>query len=422
MPIRVIGVNGGCAYDIRLVVGYAAGLQYESGTTPVRKADIINLSLGGGACSLADQDVYDQARRAGTIIVAAAGNSASSAPSYPAAYDGVISVSATNSLNAPSSYSNYGAHIDVAAPGGDDIDVNGDGLSDGIASTDGDDSAGFTQFTYKLKMGTSMAAPHVSGVLALMKSVNPSLGPDDVDRIIARGDITRDLGAPGWDERFGYGLLDASLAANVAIFGATSVGQAQLATAPTSLEVVAGSTTRRLVIRDAGGGGLVVNEVSANQPWISITGQTIDDAGLGSYEVVVNQSSLEPGEHIAAITVRSSAGSMEVPVTASVDSYSVSSDVGLQHVILLDSSTSRVVDHQAVTAANGFYTYRFNSVASGSYRVRAGTDFDNDGVICDGGESCGEHASFDVSADVIGVDFVSGFGNNERRMPGGQPY
>ena len=86
---------------------------------------------------------------------------------------GVISVAAVDAQRQRASYSNTGASIDIAAPGGNyGVDQNGDGYPDGVLSTGG---LGGGEAGYTFLVGTSMAAPHVSGVIALMKSVNPAL-------------------------------------------------------------------------------------------------------------------------------------------------------------------------------------------------------------------------------------------------------
>ena len=86
------------------------------------------------------QNLYDQVRDLGVIVVAAAGNEGSSTPAYPASYDGVFSVSAVDTQQRVTSYSNTGSGIDVAAPGGDgSADLNGDGYPDGVLSTGSSD-------------------------------------------------------------------------------------------------------------------------------------------------------------------------------------------------------------------------------------------------------------------------------------------
>ena len=137
-------------------------------------------------------------------------------PEYPAGFDGVISVSAVGSTRSLAPYSNFGSTIDVAAPGGDfRRDIDGDGFPDGVLSTFFEDGSGFG---YAFYQGTSMAAPHVAGVLALMLGINPGLTPFDIDNAINAHEITEDIGS---SQFFGDGLIDATRAVN---FAATEVG------------------------------------------------------------------------------------------------------------------------------------------------------------------------------------------------------
>src|SRR5262249_30809520 len=153
---------------------------------------------------------------------AAAGNQATSAPSYPAAYDNVVSVAAVDLNRNPAPYSNFGSTIDVAAPGGDtSVDRNADTFADGVLSTLADDTVSPLAFGYVFYQGTSMATPHVSGVFALMRSVNPSLTPASIDALLASGKLTNDLLAPGFDAQTGWGLIDAQAAVIAA--GGTAV-------------------------------------------------------------------------------------------------------------------------------------------------------------------------------------------------------
>ncbi|MET0335989.1 MAG: S8 family serine peptidase, partial [Rhizobacter sp.] len=247
MPLRVLGAGGGTTYDIMQAMLYAANLTNATGARPTQRADIINLSLGGGGFSQAEQNVFNQVRAAGVIIVASAGNEHTTTLSYPASYDGVISVSAVNIRKTLTSYSNSGSRVDVAAPGGDSGDVNGDGYSDEVLSTAGDDSSGQINYVYAFKSGTSMAAPHVAGVIALMKSVVPGLTPDTVDTLLAAGRLTVDIGTPGRDDLYGHGLIDALKAVQAAQnIGGTA--PALLVAAPGALNFAPGITTQALTV------------------------------------------------------------------------------------------------------------------------------------------------------------------------------
>jgi serine protease len=224
MPLRTLGVGGGgYDYDIEQAVRFAAGLANDSGTVPPRRADVINLSVGGPGFSPGSQAVYDQARAAGVVIVAAAGNDGIDEMNYPAAFPGVIAVGAVDINKVRAWYSNFGSWISVVAPGGNTgQDVNGDGRPDGVLSTATTDSSGMLVNDYATWMGTSMAVPHVAGVIALMKAVNPGLTPQRVADLLASGALTDDLGAPGKDDQFGYGLINASKAVTAAGGGSGS--------------------------------------------------------------------------------------------------------------------------------------------------------------------------------------------------------
>jgi len=119
----------------------------------------------------------------------------------------VISVSAVGPTKALAPYSNFGSSIDVAAPGGDFTrDVDGDGFPDGVLSTFFSDAHGFGYGCYQ---GTSMATPHVAGVLALMLGINPGLTPADIDNALNAHEITENIGSAQF---FGNGLIDAARA------------------------------------------------------------------------------------------------------------------------------------------------------------------------------------------------------------------
>ncbi len=142
--VRALGVDGGTTYDVDSSAS-ATPRGFPTIRTPFRRvAPTSSISVSARASRLkSEQNTIDQVRNAGVIVIAAAGNEASSNPSFPAAYTGVVSVAATTITRTRASYSNFGPTIDVAAPGGNSAtDVNGDGIGDGVVSTIGDDTHG----------------------------------------------------------------------------------------------------------------------------------------------------------------------------------------------------------------------------------------------------------------------------------------
>jgi len=178
LPVRVLGKCGGTTADINDAIRWAAGLPVPGVPANVNPARVLNLSLGGsGACSQSPstQSAVDDAVAAGATVVVAAGNSAQDAANFtPASCDQVMTVAASDYRgHLVSRYSNFGATVEIMAPGGDvQRDDDGDGNPDGVLSTiDGG---------YAFYNGTSMAAPHVVGVAALMLAEEPALTPAEV--------------------------------------------------------------------------------------------------------------------------------------------------------------------------------------------------------------------------------------------------
>ncbi len=422
MPLRVLGRGGmGTLYDINQALLYAAGLPNDSGTVPAQKADVINLSLGGGGYSQMTQEVLNQVRAAGGIVVAAAGNEASATPGYPASYEGVISVSAVDLNAAPAPYSNFGAYVDVAAPGGDTgRDLNGDGNPDGVLSSAGDDSGGGIVYNYKFYQGTSMATPHVAGVIALMKSVYGALTPAQVDNLLATGRMTRDLGAAGRDDRYGYGLIDAAKAvAEAQSLAGGGTLPPRLMVIPEALNLGFSDTSARLMLANGGGGDLSISSAGADEPWLALSEEAVDPVtGLGTYRITVDRGSLGVGTHRATLSFVSAANTLTVPVILQVSDGGPAGDAGYQYVLLIDSGTNRAVAGRAGRFENGVLAYSFSNVPFDSgqrYIVISGSDMDNDGFICDAGESCGAYLALDMPVEIgagselAGLDFSSGF-------------
>jgi serine protease len=413
MPVRVIGKNGGSSYDVMQGIRYAAGMANDSGTLPARRADIINLSLGCQNCfSASEQTLFNQVRAAGVIVVAAAGNESTSQLLYPASYAGVVSVSAVAIDSSRAPYSNFGSMIDVAAPGGDiSRDRNADGYADGILSTLVSSSLGSD---YRFYQGTSMAAPQIAGVVALMKAVHPGLTPSDFDAMLASGLLANDLGAAGRDDVYGWGLIDAAKAVLAAQSAASGVTSAALSAKPGRIDFGAVVPTATLELTKLGSGSLAVASVVSDEAWLTVTPAAIDANGLGSYTLNVGRSGLGAGSYSATVTATSNTGTVaKIPVSMQVGTGPVQANSGRYWILLMDEN-SELVQQVATNGTNGQYDFRFDGLAAGTYTIFAGTDSNWDDFICDDGEVCGAYptlglpATLEVSGDRHGLDFNVG--------------
>ena len=176
LPVRVLGKCGGYTSDIADAIVWASGGSVPGVPANPNPARVLNLSLGGtGACDTATQNAINSALAAGTVVVVAAGNSNSDASGFtPANCNGVITVAATGRQGQRASYSNYGATVEISAPGGSDGQAILSTLNNGTTSPNP------SGYDYVYYMGTSMATPHVAGIASLMLSLDPSLTPAQV--------------------------------------------------------------------------------------------------------------------------------------------------------------------------------------------------------------------------------------------------
>jgi subtilisin family serine protease len=194
MPVRVLSYqSGNCSGDLSDV---AAGIVWAVD----HGADVINLSLGVTSPSMLLENATYYAYSNGVTVVAAAGNSGAAGLTYPARYPWVLSVGSTNELDLRNSNSSTGAELDLMAPGSNILStlptytLTGSGRNYGTLS------------------GTSMSAPHASAAAALLLGWDPARFDHPLKVYEALTATAQDLGAAGWDNQTGFGLLDIRLA------------------------------------------------------------------------------------------------------------------------------------------------------------------------------------------------------------------
>ncbi len=192
LPVKVLDERGE-GDDARIAAGITWAVEHG--------ADVINLSLGAAGASEVLGTAVRYAMTRGVVVVAAAGNWGDRTPIYPAAYDGVVAVTATDAAGNLAYFNSFGPWVDVAAPGWL------------LTSTKAmfDKRAGYTSdLDRHAPSGTSFAAPLVSGAAALVLGDRPDASPASVGEALRAS--ARDAGIPGVDDAYGHGLLDAAAA------------------------------------------------------------------------------------------------------------------------------------------------------------------------------------------------------------------
>lgn len=218
-PLRVLGKCGGYDSDIIDAITWASGGTVSGVPANANVAKVINMSLGGsGACTSATQSAITAAVNRGTTVVVAAGNDNDNAAGYsPASCNNVITVAATGRSGSRASYSNYGSIVDISAPGGDMSTAT----ANGIYSTLNSGTKTPSSESYAYYQGTSMATPHIVGLVALMKSANSSLTPAQIETALKNN--ARAL--PGTcSGSCGAGLADATKTVQAVASGGGSTG------------------------------------------------------------------------------------------------------------------------------------------------------------------------------------------------------
>ena len=263
VPLRALGRCGGSIADINDAMRWAAGMPVPGAPNNPNPVKVINMSLGAGAACTqapATQSAIDDVVALGVTVVVAAGNEAQNAANtFPASCNNVITVAASDyNGDLVTRYSNFGAVVDIMAPGGDTrADEDNDGNPDGVLSMV---EGGYAYFN-----GTSMATPHVAGVAALLIAQEPTLTPQDIENLLETNALPRS--AAQCPRPCGAGLLNA----DITVGGPPPPPPLQLTVSPTEFELDEGDTDVLTATLTQGGTAVAGETVrfSSNDPQVA---------------------------------------------------------------------------------------------------------------------------------------------------------
>jgi serine protease len=338
-PLRALGKCGGALTDIADAIRWAAGLDVAGVLPNPTPARVISLSLGSTEqCTAHTQSAVDAAIAAGSVVVAATGNESDIELISPANCRGVIAVTAHTINGENADYANIGTATTISAPGGGSPIVLGSGgatddsnwtgyyiwstLLYGATDPSSFDAQGRTGAAYGGFTGTSVAAPHVAGAAALVKSLLPSASVDQVRgflvnnvRAFPAGSACATGGA--FQGMCGAGLLDVSAAVSRAVLSAAPV----IVSGPQSLSIVEGQTAT-LAVTAAGAATLTyqwkrngVDIAGATSPSYTTPALSVGDSGT-RYSVSVTNAlgSVTSPEATVTVTPVSTGGPVSPPV------------------------------------------------------------------------------------------------------------
>lgn len=325
MPIKVLGASGSGSFS-----AIANGITWAVDNG----ADVISLSLGGSSGSSTLQSAVDYAWSRNVVVVAAAGNSNTSAASYPAFYTNCIAVGSTDQNDARSSFSNFGSWVDVAAPG-----------SSILSTYDGN--------TYATLSGTSMAAPAVAGLAGLLWAKN-GLTASNVSIRNAIESTTDPVGT--W---VSFGRINAARALGTTGGGGGGGGTTATNYAPTSLQVFAGTIA----------GGSVTSLASSDNLRFDLRSAASGSRRVVDYDAIFSGINRGTGVASIAVTVENNM-SLSGALTVYLYNYSTGSytQIGSQNLGTADTSTT-----YTVTTNAGNFISSTGEARIGYYRTRTGT-------------------------------------------------
>ena len=377
MPLRVLGADGGTSYDLIQALRYAAGLKNDSGHYPSKPADIINLSLGGIEFSAAEQATINEVIQSGAIIVAASGNQGREQVNYPAAYQNVIAVGATNSQGSVSTYSNSGQFIDLVAPGGECLDTTCSGGVNSMGATGRLSTLSDQRQPKWVRLaGTSMAAAHISAMLGIARSYLPALDAFEFTKLLKKGQVTLNsnerYASPTFNQLTGWGALDSKKLLelmdtsdlNLGGIWANQTDVALLPSQQTNLTLTTrGSETPSILQASTGSKELKV-ELDSNILKISA------NADFQEQEKI-----LVSGVNMKPLTVRAYPHSFTQQRST------------IHHLYIKKSTEAGSVDIGRALQ-HTYDWHAFIETDASLHGIQASTDIDYDGVHCEPGEFC----------------------------------
>ena len=429
LPLRVCGSDrsengGGCSsYDQLQAFYYLQGKNNDSGevydATTFGDVEIINMSLGGGGNNQIICDEIVNLKNAGIFVVASAGNEGNSAIRFPASCEYAFSVSSTKYDEQLSTFSSFNDYVDIAAPGGQvSEDLDGNDIGDGIlaysfknSSHDGNDYKGLQVYN-----GTSMAAPHVSGYFGLIKYLDSDITFDELDLLLKSGQLTKDIGSPGKDDLFGYGLMDMHKGLNLLSTGVDFTSLAYPILSPGKVFMGYALEEKSFEITKVGNGDLEITSVEIQDinDVLTYEASDVDIDGFGTYKALINRTNLSDGSFISLIKFSfSNETYASIPVLYSSGNSKEKETVD-QLWICAVNDDDEIIPCDVMQMERGVAAFRIREVPNDTYtQVFACTTLEDnlsfsDSGICGPGDLRGEYqgANFTVSgSDVTGINF-----------------
>ena len=391
LPVRVLSEEGNNGTAVSEALKYFSGEPNISGEVydnSTGNLAALNLSLGACVDETYPFEDYQicqsisKIRDAGISVVVAAGNcdcNGSVAPIYcpvaslPAACPGAISVAAVDAVSERAPYSSYHSTVDIAAPGGDGTaDENVDGYPDGVPS--------YVDLDHIVPLqGTSMAAPHVAGAIALMKHVGPDLTPYDIDALLQSGQLTRG-NQSSWSQELGYGLLDLPKSLDAIT---SSTGSIELTAAPffSPSEYDYGFTddSFSLSVKKRGGGSLEVEGIYADIPdHLGYRTETPDETEIARYTFSLKRDEIAIGSIRNSLHFLMTDGNYySVPLRYSIGELREPPNVGTNLLVVYDLSLEEIVDYAYLDMASGSANFAFSKLPTADYILVAISDIDS---------------------------------------------